>query len=652
MCGIAGHVGGFQPGLIEQMNLAQSHRGPDGSGVFERFDEEAALGHVRLSILDLTDAAAQPMLSECGRYVLTYNGEIYNYRELRERIGTPRTDYRSSGDTEVLLRGLIRFGSDFVSELNGIFAFGLWDRWEQRLLLARDPLGVKPLYYTELAGGRLVFASELKAILCHSGVKIEPDPLAITQHLTVGHACGNRTAIRGIERLAPGSMLRWSGAGRTAQTASYWKPDYSPGPCHDLGEAIEALRSTTQVAVRRQMVSDVPMGAFLSGGLDSSLIVTLASRDAPELSCFTTTAGGGPAAALDGMHDDAPYAEGLARTLGLPLTLVPLRASFSDLLPRLIYMMDEPIVDPAVINCYLISEQARDAGIKVLLSGQGADELFGGYPRYRAMAVASCLDGLPSGIRNALARGGQLLPGARAGSLGPTLRRIRRLLAGLELSAHERFLQYCCHTSPVVVDGLMHPDFCDWGDRPSPLADCLTDMAESPWTAPDQCLQRDLTVYLPNHNLLYTDKMGMAAGVETRVPLLDLELVRLANSLPYAWKVSPRHLKSILRRSARGIVPDAIIDRPKAGFGAPFRNWLRNDLGELWEDVAGKASIERRGWFSYDAVTAIREQSQSGESDLYLLQWAIITLELWARAMLDAPRQLSAYMTEAERLPA
>jgi asparagine synthase (glutamine-hydrolysing) len=636
MCGIAGLAGDFVPGLVERMNAAQAHRGPDGSGIFERPEAQIALGHVRLAVLDLSDFAAQPMLSPDGRYVLIYNGEIYNFAELQREFagGGPRPV--SSGDTEVLLHGLMRRGSRFVERLNGMFAFALWDNHERELLLARDPLGIKPLYYAEPKPGSIVFASEIKAICAHPAVAREPDFKTIQQHLAFCHSCSDRTAIRGIKRLEPGTILRWKAATRQIQITRYWEPPFGESESGSVDANRERLRAAVETATARQLVSDVPVGSFLSGGLDSSLITAIAARGFPRSDPFRsfTVSIARNFNRLDQAHDDLPYARGLAELLGLSFQEIQIAPHVASLLPTLVRQMDEPLADPAIISCYLVSQLARQRGTKVLLSGQGADELFGGYPRYAAVRALRWADRLPTVMRRGIARGAALVPGALGGPGGAAMRRIGRVLRDIHRPADERFLAYCMSTPSDVVNSVFKADVRAELDGERPDNDCRLRMQARALKGEDRFLERDLSVYLPNHNLLYTDKMAMAVGVEARVPLLDLELVKLACSLPVSQKLTPRP-KAILREAARGLVPNGIIDRPKAGFGAPYRHWLKHDLASLWNDMTDVSVIQRRGWFSADCLRRIREQSQSGRADYYMLQWAILTMELWAREFLD-----------------
>ncbi len=633
MCGIAGYAGHFLPGLAVRMNAAQAHRGPDGQGVFEDPAAAIALGHGRLAILDLTPAAAQPMHSPDGRYVLVFNGEIYNFSELRHDLIAKGHRFTSTGDTEVLLHGLMEYGIAFTERLNGIFAFALWDGRKRELWLARDPLGVKPLYYAEPVPGALLFASEIKALLQHPQLSREPDFSALQQHLAYCHAAGDRTVLKAVKRLPPGSWLRWR-AGQPLALQQYWRAPFAQERLQDRRSALTDLRQQLQAATRRQMVADVPVGLFLSGGLDSSLIAALAARDTGAgLDCFTVTY---PSAdnRLDRAAEDLPHARTLARRLGLPLHEIELQPQLTELWPKLIDHLDEPLADPAAIACYLICQLARQHGVKVLLSGQGGDELFCGYPRYQVFHATAGLDRWPLATRRTMARLATRLPGAWEGRFGASLRRARRVLIELAEPATTRFLDLCANTpqaeisriwSPAVRDALRTETFRD---------DCQRHIAATGLDGLAAVQERDLAIYLPNHNLNYTDKMSMAVGVEVRVPLLDLELANTVTQYPYAWLLG-RKTKVLLREAARGLVPDSIIDRPKAGFGAPYRKWLRYDLAELWGDLTSESAVKARGWFDHAALQDARARSQAGHDDLYMLQWAVLTMESWARRFLD-----------------
>ncbi|MGO8697377.1 MAG: asparagine synthase (glutamine-hydrolyzing) [Limisphaerales bacterium] len=417
MCGIAGYVGGVERGLPEKMNRVQRHRGPDGEGIFADAAAEVALAHTRLAILDLSAAAGQPMRSPDGRYVLIFNGEIYNFRELRANLQQRGHRFVSTGDTEVILHGVMEEGCAFLARLNGMFALAIWDRQNRELFLARDQLGIKPVYYATPKPGTLLFASEIKALCAHPEMRREPDFEVLQQHLAYCHAASDRTALKGVRRLEPGCMLRWR-----QQTRAYQIEPFAPLPIHQPAErgrdgAAAHLRELISAAVTRQLVSDVPLGVFLSGGLDSSLIAALAARTlGRKVQCYTITY---PSAdnQLDRADEDIGYARLMARQLGATLQEIELQPKVAELWPKLIWHLDEPIADPAAIACYLVCQLARSAGTKVLLSGQGGDELFCGYPRYWVMCRSRWLRAAPKLVREVIASAAPYLPGAQAGAL-------------------------------------------------------------------------------------------------------------------------------------------------------------------------------------------------------------------------------------------
>ena len=636
MCGIAGLVGDFVPEFGRVAIRALAHRGPDGDGLYENAQQGVTLAHTRLAIIDLSSAAAQPMRSRDGRYVLIFNGEVYNYRDLRSDLVARGYQFISTGDTEVLLAGLAAFGAAYVKRLNGIFAFALWDAVERTLLLARDQLGVKPLYYAEPRPGVVVFASEIKALYAYPAFGPKVDFGALQQHLAYCHASSTRTAFANVKRLPPGHMATLSPKERALIISRFWSPPFERSQSVSRGRAVEVLRDEIQQAVHRQMVADVPVAAFLSGGLDSSVLTVHAAQHAEgRFTAFTTKFA---KADEEGSQErsDLFYARQLAHQLRVDLVEVEVSARSIELLPKMIYHLDEPLVDPAILSCHLLSQAAKERGATVLLSGQGGDELFCGYPRYLVMHATRHVERLPPALRRLIGATAQALPAGRPGRIGMLGRRIRRALSGIDGSAEMRFLNMCANTSQSEVTRALSPAFQEAVAGESFADDCLRHMKEEGLQGLQELQERDLTIYLPNHNLLYTDKICMASGIEARVPLLDIGIVGEAVRYPYDWQLSGLRTKALFRDAARGIVPDNIIRRSKAGFGAPFRQWLRHhDCDEIWNDLAGRAAVENRGWFSFDALQDARRRSGEGLDDLFMLQWAAITMELWARTFLD-----------------
>ncbi len=634
MCGIAGLVGEFIHGLADRMNAVQRHRGPDGEGIFEDQEAGCALGHVRLAILDPTPRASQPMISADGRYVLVYNGEIYNFRQLRRDLEASGRRFTSTGDTEVLLQGLAQYGEAFVSRLNGMFAFALWDRVARELLIARDPMGVKPLYYCIPKSDAVLFASEIKALREHPGFDPAPDFTALLQHLVFCHASSDRTAIKGVKRLPPGCLARWSADDPVLRLKRYWKPS-APDYTGSKADAVSMLRNSIASSVERQMVSDVPVGVFLSGGLDSSYLTILSKHYATSgykgfNVCFADSDN-----MLDQVDPDLPHARNLSDNLEMDLEVTELRHSIADLLPRLVWHLDEPLVDPAAIATYLVCKRARELGTPVLLSGQGADELFCGYPRYWVMKTTGWLESLPLGLRTILVNSVNLLPAAMEGRAGAGFRRVRRALRGVNKDSELRFLDLCAASPQEEAFGVLSSRFIEELNNETAFDDCVAQFRSSTSNDLVRFRERDLSTYLPNHNLLYTDKMGMAVGVEARVPYLDMEVVEQTLRFPIDWMLRGSKTKVLFRECANGTVPDTIIRRKKTGFTAPYRKWLRYDLAEMWNDVLSEKAVRDRGWFDYHALQRAREKSQSGKDDLYMLQWAALTVELWARHFLD-----------------
>jgi len=629
MCGIAGFSGAFAADLAERMGAGIAHRGPDGAGAWGDPGAGIGLAHRRLSIIDLSPTGSQPMADPSGRVVIVFNGEIYNFRELRAGLERSGHVFRGHSDTEVLLRLYLEKGDRLFADLNGIFAFAIWDGRRNELLLARDGLGVKPLYFAQVPEG-LVFASEMKALLEVPSLDRTPDPLAIRYHLTYLWCPAPRTMLASVRKLEPGTAA-WVRDGRIVRTLRHYGLPGGPPEEMNEGEAIESVRAALRTAVTRQMVADVPVGAFLSGGLDSSSVVAYAREVAParRLQCFTIGLHDGDAR-REGMTSDLPYAQAVARHLDVDLHTVHVGPEMADSLAEMVFQLDEPQADPAPLNVLFISRLARQHGIKVLLSGAGGDDIFSGYRRHRALLFERYWAWLPQAARAALARGSRILPRRPA-----LARRFAKALQYAGLDGDERLASYFRWLDPRGVTDLLSPDL---RARTQDLADPLRQSIEE---APaglsglNRMLYLECRHFLSDHNLNYTDKMSMAAGVEVRVPMLDPDLVALAARLPVAFKQRGRQGKWVLKKAMEGVLPREVIYRPKTGFGAPLRAWLHGPLRPLIEDLLSEKTLGLRGWFDPKAVARLVAADRSGRTDAAYSIFAVMCMELWAKAFMD-----------------
>jgi len=630
MCGIAGFVGPWAPALAGVMTDAIAHRGPDGSGLWS--GDRVALGHRRLSIIDLSDAAAQPMHSNDDRYVLTYNGEIYNFRDLRRELEQAGTVFRTQSDTEVLLELFARHGLDCVRRLNGIFAFAVWDRRERTLSLARDHLGVKPLYYATLPQGFL-FASELKALTLCPDLQRDIDAGVVADHLGFLWTAGDATMLRAVKKLRPGCTLTVTAEGRVSPACYYRTPMFerdSPPTVDDP----DALRDAIDGIVADQMVADVEVGALLSGGVDSSAIVASMCRatDPAKITTFCAAVTK-PDSGTDNFGDDQTHARSVASHLGVRLIEVSTDADLIAELPGMVWQLDEPTADFAAVQTLMLARAARENGIKVLLSGVGGDDLFTGYGRHTAGLIWAMADRLP-GLRS--------LGGAVLSLFPPSSLRGRRLQRiGSMLSMPE---------DEMLADGMSY-SAVGAGRRRALLAPGLRDAVAADGIAEglrnslrrtrgrhpvERFLDLELNGFMPDHNLNYTDKMAMQAGVEVRVPLIDHRLVASAMQLPLTAKISLRETKRILRASQRDRLPAQILTRPKQGFGVPVRSWLQGPAREMMEELTSFATVSARGLFEPDAVVALKADFQANRIDAAFTLFPMMAMELWCRALENA----------------
>ena len=653
MCGIFGTIAWPNGpkratlGLVERILSSTAHRGPDDRGIYaegshggwsDRDPHNAfppsphlVLAHRRLSILDLTIAGHQPMASADGRFHIVFNGEIYNFRDLRSDLVAAGHSFVSDSDTEVLLQGFVEWGENVLDRVNGMFAFAIWDRKERALFIARDRLGIKPFYY-HLTNGVLSFASEVKALLALPWIERAVDWEGMEGQISLLWTPEPKTPFKNIVKLPAGFSATFKN-GKLKQK-QYWEV---PSQSQDSRSENE-LEALLLKSVDHRMVSDVPVGAFLSGGLDSSLIVAMMSKSKSEPIKTYTIAFREEDRREEAMSSDSGYAQQVASYLGTDHHEILIEPDMTDLLPRMVWHNEEAFVDPAAINTYLICKQARSSdGIKVMLSGMGADEIFAGYRKHLSVQMAEHYKRLPGLLRNGL-----IEPMARrlpsAGSRGGyrTFRWAKRFFKSASLPTKDCFIGNSSFYSADEMDALMTDDYrVTWESSYTVLRhDELLD--SWPSTDPVSAMTSlDTKLFLPSLNLAYSDKASMAASVEVRVPFVDHEEVTFALNTPSRDRLRGLKQKHILRQVARGYLPAEIVQRPKAPFGAPLRAWMRHDLRELLEDTLSEETIRRRGYFKHKEIRRMIDWNLLGREDYAHRLWALLTFELWHRMFID-----------------
>jgi asparagine synthase (glutamine-hydrolysing) len=656
MCGIVGFQGSFHAELLQRMTAAVAHRGPDGEGLVMLQVEGQAptgLGHRRLAIIDLSRAGLQPMtvLPDAGGgmrtgLTLVFNGEIYNYRELRAELAGAGHRFSTQTDSEVLLHLYERDGLAMLEQLNGIFAFAIHDAREAgrptgvergALFLARDQLGVKPLYYAETQAGFL-FGSEIKALICDPGLSRTIDPLALHYLLAYLWTPAPRTMLAGVRKLEPGAAILVHRGEVRRHWLYYALPYDGTADGRPAAAVAEELGERVASAVRRQLVADVPVGAFLSGGLDSSAVVAMMRREWPDrrITCFSI--GFADGVDTEGNPADLPYARRVARHLAVDLEEVRVESSAIERLEEMVNLLDEPQADPAPINALLIAERARAMGIPVLLSGAGGDDIFSGYRRHWALSFERRWAWLPRAVRSGVQGLAAASAGGRSrGQSNVYLRRAAKMFAYAGESAERRLVSYFWWSTEQVRRALYTPAFA----QQVASADTALPLLESLRLIPDEHdrLQRMLFLesrhFLADHNLNYTDRAGMAVGVEVRVPLLDRDVVKFAAHVPAHLKQRGRVGKAIFKQAMQPYLPRAVIYRPKSGFGAPLRRWLREELRAKVDETLDSAILQRRGFFDAAAVRRLIDLDRRGAIDASYTIFALMCFELWCRRFVD-----------------
>ena len=622
MCGFAGifHLSTpkpIDPARVERMCDAIAHRGPDGHGVWVA--PGVGLGHRRLSIIDVA-GSPQPMASADGRAILVFNGEIYNYRELREELRSAGAQFHTDGDSEVILAAWQRWGPDCVSRLHGMFAFAIYDLAERTLFLARDRLGVKPLFLASLSDGSVIFGSELKALTAHPLLRREADPLAVEDYLAWGYVPDSRSMLKGVEKLPAGHSVLLRHGAAMPRPRRWWDISFAERRKDNAADLEAELLHLLRQAVTSRMVSDVPLGAFLSGGVDSSSVVALMAEASgnPVQTCSI----GFDVAALD----ESGYAERIARRFATDHRSRRVSPDDFEAADRLAAMFDEPFADASALPTWRVCQLARET-VTVALSGDGADEAFAGYRRHVFQRGEDWLRGLlPPGLRGSVfGTLGAIYPKA---DWAPRPLRAKTTLLSLAASSEEGYARALAYTTPELRTSLYSPDFLKLrGDYRAerPLVDLMRQAPAR--SALDRAQYADLKFWLPGDILTKVDRTSMAVGLEAREPLLDHRLIEFAATLPENLRIRQGQGKWLMKKTMRRYLPDDILYRPKQGFVTPIAQWFRGPLAEAARSIGASASLARTGWFDGQRIAGLANAHVSGRADHSRLLWQLLMLD-------------------------
>jgi asparagine synthase (glutamine-hydrolysing) len=628
MCGIHGLIqldgARVESALLSRMGRVTAHRGPDDEG--QHIDGNAGIAMRRLSVIDLA-GGHQPISNADDTLWLVCNGEIYNYRELRSELQAKGYRFKTASDVEVLLHLYDAEGDEFVHRLNGMFDFALWDARRRRLLIGRDRLGVKPLYVRQDAA-RLAFATEAKALLELPGATAELDRDAVAGYLHLGYVAAPGCIFKGIRKLPPATLLAVEGG--QVREWRYWRVSPRIDRAATEQEWITRVRDRMEKSVHMQMVADVPIGAFLSGGVDSSAVVAYMARHTPHpVRTYSIGFEGGAAEAL---YNELPYARRVAELFGTQHREIVVKPDVVGLLPRLLWHMDEPVADTAFLTTYLVSEFARQ-DVTVILSGVGGDELFGGYRRYLGGQYAAKFHRLPAWARRlATAAAGRLPSDRHSGALN-MLRLAKAFIASADMDPDLRYRSYLQVMARADVAAMLMQPQPDAPDAPDALAQAFAGAGNEDDL--NRMLAVDAETQLPDDLLMLTDKMSMAVSLECRVPLLDHELVELAATMPADIKVRDRQLKHVMKQALVGVLPNDILYRAKRGFGTPMGAWLKRELAPLLRELLAPEVVARRGLFRQAAIDRLVADHQANRIDGTDALTALMNLEIWSRVYLD-----------------
>ena len=624
MCGICGIIDltgkPAEREVVAGMCDALKHRGPDDEGIYSSTGSTACLGHRRLSIIDLSSSARQPMSNEDGSVWLVFNGEIYNFHELRPGLEKRGHKFRSHSDTETIIHLYEEYGEECVSHLRGMFAFAIWDDRKKVLFAARDRAGKKPfLYYYE--SGRFVFSSELASLLRSGMVPKEIDPGAINYYMSLGYIPAPDTVFRKVRKLPPAHFLMMGKSG--VEIKRYWSLDYAKKIKISEGEAaLETLRLLRE-AVKIRLYSDVPLGAFLSGGIDSSCVVALMS----EFTRVKTFSIGFE----ERDYSELRFAKEISRRFGTEHHEFTVRPKALEVLELLVERYGEPYADSSCIPTYYVSRETR-AFVTVALNGDGGDESFAGYERYQAMNAAERIGRL--GLKGAARSLADILPDSVDSK--SFSRRAKRFLSNAGLPAPERYLRWVGISGALSLEGLYSPEFTKNIDMEAPLRLLRPYFTEKDGLdLLDRLLKADVDTYLPNDLLAKVDIASMANSLEARSPFLDHKVMEFAASLPVSYKIRGGIKKYILKKALSGLVPEKILKRRKMGFGVPVGRWFRGELKDFMRETLLSRSSINRGYFRPDFLKGLVEDHINGKRDLSFQLWALLNLELWHKKFMD-----------------
>ncbi|GJL74755.1 asparagine synthase (glutamine-hydrolyzing) [Nitrosomonas sp.] len=627
MCGIYGGIAlrvgtKLDASLLNRMGKITAHRGPDDEGIFT--SNQVAIGMRRLSIIDL-EGGHQPLFNENKRVAVVCNGEIYNFQILRQQLINQGHQFSTQSDSEVIVHLYEQYGEEFLQHLNGMYALALWDADKETLIIARDRLGIKPIYY-HLNDNILLFSTEAKALFQYQGLTPKLDKVAAGLYVQLGYVPAPHSIFEGVQKLPVASYIRASKGHFSIK--EYWRPDYKQHT-YSASQWKKEIREQLEKSVSSQMVSDVPVGAFLSGGIDSSLVVGLMAKHTQKP--VKTYAIGFDTEGPARLYNELPYAKQVSNLFGTEHHEIVVKPDIIHLLPKLLWHMDEPVADTAFITTYLVSEFAK-RDVTVILSGVGGDELFGGYRRYQGEYYNQFYHKIPAWLRkNAILPIARLLPSDRHSKWLNYSRLAKSFMLTAEMPVEERYKSYIEITDEELRNRLLNYEM-DWkaNDVVLDAFQGCSDVSEL-----HQLFEVDRLTQLPDDLLMLTDKMTMATSLECRVPLLDHELVELACSMPPELKIKGGELKYILKECLSDLLPKEILYRKKRGFGAPMGAWIKKELLPLLQSVLSPDVIKARGVFNPDVVQVLIKEHLDRKNDHTDILIGLLNFEIWSRLMLD-----------------